>query len=175
MTEASRRNERTCQGCYGLQRELNGKRDTGHAQSVPEVSYIIKNYLYDVLASQFTAEPTPAKPANAVITDPGAESTAKTTAAPEPQPGRSPSASACAPYREAVELGLSRGRNALAIWQDLVDTCGFSAGYQSVRRFVSTLHPPQSPEARAVIETAPGEEFSSRLRRRPDGTRLAHW
>jgi transposase len=46
----------------------------------------------------------------------------------------------------------------MAIWQDLVDTCGFSAGYQSVRRFVSTLHPPQSPEARAVIETAPGEE-----------------
>ena len=26
----------------------------------------------------------------------------------------------------------SRGRNAMAIWQDLIDTCGFSAGYQSV-------------------------------------------
>ena len=109
-------------------------------------------------ASQPAADPAPAKPANEVITDPGAELTAKTTAVPKPQPSHSPSASACAPYREAVELGLSRGRNAMAIWQNLVDTCGFSAGYQSVRRFVSTLHPPQSPEARAVIETAPGEE-----------------
>src|SRR5471032_1106575 len=46
----------------------------------------------------------------------------------------------------------------MAIWQDLVDTCGFAAGYQSVRRFVSKLHPSQSPEPCAVIETAPGEE-----------------
>ena len=45
----------------------------------------------------------------------------------------------------------------MAIWQDLVDTCGFAAGYQSVRRFVSKLHPSQSPEA--VIETAPGEDY----------------
>src|ERR1700735_3658023 len=57
-----------------------------------------------------------------------------------------------------MELGLSRGRNAMAIWHDLVDTYGFSAGYQRVRRFVSKLHPNQSPEACAVIETAPGEE-----------------
>ena len=46
----------------------------------------------------------------------------------------------------------------MAIWQDLVDACGFAASYQSVRRFVSTLHPSPSPEARAVIQTAPGEE-----------------
>jgi transposase len=46
----------------------------------------------------------------------------------------------------------------MAIWQDLVDTSGFAAGYQSVRRFVSKLHPSRPPEACAVIETAPGEE-----------------
>ena len=61
-------------------------------------------------------------------------------------------------YREPIELGLSRGRNAMAIWQDLVDTCGFAAGYQSVRRFVRKLQATSSPEARVVIETAPGEE-----------------
>jgi transposase len=99
-----------------------------------------------------------AKPANEVITDFGAESALGGTAAPEPPPGRSPSASACAPYRDAIELGLSRGRNAVAIWQDLVDTYGFAAGYQSVRRFVHKLHPGASREACAVIETAPGEE-----------------
>ena len=46
------------------------------------------------------------------------------------------------PYREAIELGLSRGRNAMAIWQDLVDTYGFAAGYQSVRRFFQAATEP---------------------------------
>ena len=104
------------------------------------------------------ADPSAAKPANGAITDSAAEFAAEAAVTAEPQPGRSPRASACAPYREAIELGLSRGRNVMAIWQDLVDTSGFAASYQSVRRFVSTLHPSPSPEARAVIETAPGEE-----------------
>jgi transposase len=109
-------------------------------------------------AQEVSTDPTPAKPAKEVITDFGAELAARATGAPAPQPGHSPSVSACAPYREVIELGLSRGRNAMAIWQELVDTCGFAAGYQSVRRFVRKLHPSPSPEACAVIETAPGEE-----------------
>ena len=55
-------------------------------------------------------------------------------------------------------MGLSRGRNAMAIWQDLVDTRGFTGGYQSVKRFVRKLVGGPSKEACAVIETAPGEE-----------------
>jgi transposase len=98
----------------------------------------------------------PAKPANEVITDFGAESV--TIAVPEPVPGRSPSASACEPYRELIELGLSQGRNAKAIWQDLVDGYSFTASYQSVQRFVGRLRRSATPEARAVIETAPGAE-----------------
>jgi transposase len=100
----------------------------------------------------------PAKPAIAVTTDFGAESAGATVPAPEPQPGRSPSASACEPYREAIELGLSRDRNAMAIWQDLVDGHGFAAGYQSVKRFIHKLCGSPTPEARVVIVTAPGEE-----------------
>ena len=68
------------------------------------------------------------------------------------------SASACAVHRDAIELGLSRGRNAMAIWQDLVDTRGFTGGYQSVKRFVRKLVGGPSKEACAVIETAAGEE-----------------
>ncbi len=97
----------------------------------------------------------PAKPAIEVTTDFDAESAAT---APEPSPGRSPSSSACEPYRESIELGLSRGRNAVAIWQDLVDGQGFAAGYQSVKRFVHKLRGSTTPEARVVIQTAPGEE-----------------
>ena len=103
-------------------------------------------------------DPACAKPANVVTTDFGAELAASAPTAAEPKPGRSPSASACAPYRDTVEVGLSRGRNAMAIWQDLVDGCGFNAGYQSVRRFVRSLQASPSPEACAIIETAPGEE-----------------
>jgi transposase len=55
-------------------------------------------------------------------------------------------------------LELSKGRNAKGIWQDLVDRHGFTGDYQSVKRFVRRFRGQQSPEACAVIETAPGEE-----------------
>jgi transposase len=61
-------------------------------------------------------------------------------------------------YREMIELELSRGRNATGIWQDLVDTHGFTGGYQSVKRFVRKLRGAVSPEARVIIETKLGEE-----------------
>ncbi len=75
-----------------------------------------------------------------------------------PRPTRCPTASACEPYRELIELGLGQGRNAMAIWQDLALDSGFTSGYQSVRRFVRKLQGSQAPEARAVILTSPGEE-----------------
>ena len=104
--------------------------------------------------NRVTTDSQPAKPASGageVTTDSGGET-------PAPQPGRSPSASACEAYREAIEAGLSKGRNARAIWQDLVDAYGFAGGYQSVKRFIRKFRGKQSPEACAVIETAPGEE-----------------
>ena len=74
------------------------------------------------------------------------------------RPGPSPSASACEPYREFIEAGLAKGRNAMAIWQDLVDGHAFSEKYASVKRFVRKLRGSSTSEARVVIETAPGEE-----------------
>ena len=82
------------------------------------------------------------KPANEVITD--------STVVPGP--------SACEPYREAIDLGISRGRNAMAIWQDLVSEYGFASSYQSVQRFVRKRRGAQTPEARVVIVTAAGQE-----------------
>ena len=67
-------------------------------------------------------------------------------------------ASSSEPYRELIELELSRGRNAMGIFQDLVDSHGFTGGYQSVRRFVRGLRGASSPEARVIIETRLGEE-----------------
>jgi hypothetical protein len=56
-----------------------------------------------------------------------------------PQPGRAPSASACEPYREVIEEAAARGRNAMAIWQDLVDDHGFRGKYASVKRLMARL------------------------------------
>lgn len=111
------------------------------------------------------AEPAPAPE---VSSDP--ESAEPTTTGPvsadlpaeclagAPVPKRAPSASACEPYRDLIEGALGRGRNAMGIWQDLVDEHGFEARYASVRRFVLKLRGQTSPEARVVIITAPGEE-----------------
>ncbi len=52
---------------------------------------------------------------------------------------RSPTASGCEPYRDLIELGLARGRNARAIWQDLVCQRRFASGYESVEFFVRRL------------------------------------
>jgi transposase len=109
-------------------------------------------------AREIGSDPDSSKPANEVTSDFGAESAPPAVAEAESQPGRCPSASACEVHRESIEVGLSRGRNAMAIWQDLVDSCGFAGGYQSVKRFVRKLRGKHSPEACAVIETAPGEE-----------------
>ena len=106
-----------------------------------------------------SADSPSAKPANGVTPDSGVELAASTVAASGGATARrSPSASACEPHREAIEWGLSRGRNAKAIWQDLVDIHGFTSGYQSVKRFIRQLRGTPSPEACAVIETVPGEE-----------------
>jgi hypothetical protein len=95
---------------------------------------------------------TAAKPAIEVSTDSAAEKLPR-------QPSRSPSASACEPHREVIEAELAKGRNAMAIWQDLVDGHGFAGRYASVKRFVRKLCVSPAPEARVVIETAPGEDY----------------
>jgi transposase len=113
-------------------------------------------------AGEVTPDPTPAKPASEVeevTPDSGGESTGENPVQAEAKPDRRFSASACEPYRETIEVGLSKGRNAKAIWQDLVDGHGFPGDYQSVKRFIRRSRGKQSPEACVVIETAPGEEL----------------
>jgi len=107
-------------------------------------------------ANEVTPDPQPAKPANRaeVIPDSGAVLASPPAATANASAGRS----ACEPHRETIELELSKGRNAKGIWQDLVDRSGFAGGYQSVKRFIAGLRGKSSPEACAVIETAPGEE-----------------
>jgi transposase len=103
----------------------------------------------------------PPNPATAptVSTDLGRSNPATTVpVSTDSTPDRAPSASACEPYRDVIVEALRRGRNAMAIYQDLVDDHGFRARYASVRRFVVALSGTTPVEARVIITTAPGEE-----------------
>ena len=104
-----------------------------------------------------------AKPAKETIPDPGGGAEAKPAkeVIPDsgwPRPSRSPAASACEVHRDLIEEWLGRGRNAKAIYQDLVVDHGFTARYASVSRYVRKLHGTRAVDAHPVIETAPGEE-----------------
>ena len=70
------------------------------------------------------------------------------------------SASACEPYRELIVLELERGRNAVGIYQDLVD--GHVVLQAAIRKCpamgCAKLRGAVSAEARVIIETKPGEE-----------------
>jgi transposase len=101
----------------------------------------------------------PAPPATEGSPDLGAPQPDGAELAAEPPAGsRAPTASACEPYRELIELALRRGRNAMGIWQDLVDQHAFPGRYASVRRFVLALRGARGAEAHPIIVTAPGEE-----------------
>jgi transposase len=93
-----------------------------------------------------------AKPAKEATTDP------EVVVIGVPPPERSPRATFCEGYREQIELDLGRGRNAMAIWQDLVTDHGFAGSYESVKRFVRRIRGARIPEACGIIQTAPGEE-----------------
>ncbi len=105
------------------------------------------------ITGELSPDPESAKPATTgeVSTDPGWSTW-------PPPPGRPASASACEPFRAVIAEALGRGRNAVAIWQDLVDDHGFDAGYASVKRFVVKLRGNAPSDARVVITSAPGEE-----------------
>src|SRR5438093_10621714 len=117
----------------------------------------------------------PPKPAIEVSTDSGAApashpangvgvSTDSPAAPPLPRPGRSPAAGACEPYRELIATALARGRNAMAIWQDLVDAHGFPATYASVMRFVRQLRGAAGPRGPRRDSDGAGRGGPGRLR-----------
>jgi len=65
--------------------------------------------------------------------------------------------SRCEPHRTWIEMQVGLGRNAVSIYQDLVEGHGFTHAYNSVKRFVSKLKA-RAPERFDVLEFLPGEE-----------------
>ena len=76
--------------------------------------------------------------------------------APAGTPARA-TPSACEPHRAWIESQIQLGRNAVSIYQDLVEAYGFAHRYNSVKRFVAALRA-RVPERFDVLEFLPGEE-----------------
>ena len=74
-----------------------------------------------------------------------------------PGPGAVPTVSACEPHRAFIEEQLRLRRNAMAIYQDLVDRFGFAGAYNSVKRFAGRLRE-REPEQFDRLDFVPGEE-----------------
>lgn len=65
--------------------------------------------------------------------------------------------SACEPHRKWIEEQIRQGRNATAIYQDLVELFSFEHKYNSVKRFVRKLKR-KAPKQFDRLEFPPGEE-----------------
>ncbi len=65
--------------------------------------------------------------------------------------------SACEPHRAWIETQVRLGRNAMAIYQELVDCYGFQSRYNSVKRFCRGVRKSE-PEQFDRLEFLPGEE-----------------
>ena len=65
--------------------------------------------------------------------------------------------SACEEHRQWIEQQVQLGRNAVAMYQDLVEQFGFTSRYNSVKRFVRALRKKQ-PQQYDRLEFLPGEE-----------------
>ena len=65
--------------------------------------------------------------------------------------------SSCEPHRAWIETQVSLGRNATAIYQELVDGHGFQSRYNSVKRFCRSVRKSE-PEQFDRLEFLPGEE-----------------
>ena len=71
-----------------------------------------------------------------VATDSAVVAVPKCTTPPEVATDSARSRSACEPHRAFIPAEVVKGRNAVAIYQDLVEHHGYAGAYNAVKRFV---------------------------------------
>ena len=109
-------------------------------------------------SSESTAQNPPPRPPGSGDVEQGTEAGRVTDALRAPAPAApSSGVSACAPHAAWIDQQLPLGRNAMSIYQDLVELHGFQHGYNSVKRFVAKRKT-REPERFDVLEYPPGEE-----------------
>lgn len=142
----------------------------GNTQREIERRTGISRHTIRAWAKRFAAQvdPPPPPPADpncpGVATDPAAPLSGQTAPPRPPTPplgastGVATAASLCEPHRAFIEAQLRLGRNATAIYQELVDSHGFAGRYNSVKRFVARVRVRQ-PEQFDRLSFLPGEEM----------------
>lgn len=120
----------------------------------------IRHHVRAMLAAALEGDPNSSTPATGSMVQPELQ-------IPPPRPPafaaaiapRTPkiARSACEPHREWIEAQVRVGRNAMSIYQELVDERGFSQRYNSVKRFCRGLRQCE-PEQFDRLEFSPGEE-----------------
>ena len=85
------------------------------------------------------------------------ELTAELQSVPEVATDLPRSRSSCEPHGRFIEAEAAKGRNAVAIYQDLVEHHGYDGAYNAVKRFVGKLRPAEA-KVSCRFETEPGQE-----------------
>src|SRR5450631_4163640 len=67
------------------------------------------------------------------------------------------SRSSCEGHRPFITAEVAKGRNGMAIFQDLVEHHGYEGSYDAVKRFVRSLVS-STPKISCRFETLPGQE-----------------
>ena len=136
----------------------------GNTQREIERRTGISRHTIRAWAKRFAAQaaPPPDPNCSGVATD-SVESQADQTAPPRPPAsplgaGVGTSTSLCEPHRDFIESQLKLGRNATAIYQEMVDAHGFAGRYNSVKRFVARIRV-REPEQFDRLSFLPGEEM----------------
>lgn len=125
-------------------------RETGHCRQA-----IRRLASEAVLSAKLT---TPEK----VPTDPEAapansDDSKPATSSQVPTDSKTETRSSCEEHRRFIEAEIAKGRNAKAIYHDLVEHHAYQGAYDAVKRFVRALNP-TTPKVHCRFETAPGEE-----------------
>ena len=147
MNELSVTEQETILGLLRLGWSLRRiQRETGHRRET-----IAR---YGIAAGVLT--PKPAK----VATDPvtpidAAEPAARAPELPAPMQR---SRSNCEVHRPFIEAEVAKGKNGVAIYQDLVEHHGYAGAYNAVKRFIAKLRP-REPHIKCRFETEPGQEM----------------
>jgi hypothetical protein len=112
----------------------------------------IRRYGQEILGPPLTSSGV------ATGSDPGKTAISSVEIPPRP-PARSPKEvrSACEVHREWIEAQVELGRNAVSIYQDLVEMHGFTHRYNSVKRFVRT------PLLKPTAETGGEHHLSTQI------------
>ena len=142
----------------------------GNSQREIERRTGISRHTIRAWAKRFAAQADPPPDSNCprVATDSATDSGADSvkplsqTAPPRPPTSRpqvaTSASSLCEPYRAFIEAQLRLGRNAMAIYQELVDAHAFAGRYNSVKRFVARVRV-REPEQFDRLSFLPGEEM----------------